>query len=103
MSFQDLAGNWADYDRTDAFVIDRTSPELTVAWDNTDVQNGFYYKEARTARLTIREKNFDEKAIQIRTQVEEEGEEPELSAWSHNGDCIRQDSIFKRTGPTLSV
>ena len=98
VSFQDLAGNRADYDRTDAFVIDRTPPELTVAWDNTDVQNGFYYKEARTARLTIREKNFDEKAIQIRTQVEEEGEEPELSAWSHNGELHTARLHFQKDG-----
>ena len=98
VAFQDLAGNRADYDRTDAFVIDRTPPELTVAWDNTDVQNGFYYKEARTARLTIREKNFDEKAIEIRTQVEEEGEEPELSAWSHNGELHTARLRFQKDG-----
>ena len=42
VGFQDLAGNQADYGRTDEFTIDRTAPVLSVDWDNQDSRYEFY-------------------------------------------------------------
>lgn len=86
VEFQDLAGNQADYDRTDRFVIDCTAPELTVTWDNREARNGFYYKEKRTARLELREEHFDPEEFDIRVETEEAaGGKPQISGWSSRG------------------
>lgn len=55
----DEAGNKASYKGTDAFTIDQTKPVISVSFDNNQSQNGKYYKENRTATITIVERNYD--------------------------------------------
>lgn len=40
------------------FTIDKTAPVIKVSFDNNDVQNGKYYKAARTATINVNEHNF---------------------------------------------
>ena len=47
------------------FTIDQTAPVVTVSYDNNDAQNGKYFKEKRTATVTITERNFDESRVQF--------------------------------------
>lgn len=117
LAFQDLAGNRAVYGKTDEFTIDRTAPELTVSWDNTDSRNGIYYADSRTAVITVQEHNFDEALLDIAVTAEKdpkagrmeeaaagEGEEkdiaavPSVSAWSHSGDRHTARITFARDG-----
>lgn len=39
--------------------MDLAAPELEVSYDNNDVANGIYYKENRTATVSVVESNFD--------------------------------------------
>ncbi|MDO4261672.1 MAG: hypothetical protein Q4C82_06305 [Eubacteriales bacterium] len=67
---QDKAGNWADYDRTDRFTIDRTPPELRVTWDQSGAENGRYYRTGRRAVIEITERNFDPSRIGVTAVTE---------------------------------
>lgn len=40
------------------FTIDKTIPVIKVSFDNNDVENGKYYKAARTATINVNEHNF---------------------------------------------
>ncbi|MCR4645623.1 MAG: hypothetical protein K5695_09485 [Oscillospiraceae bacterium] len=48
---------------TDAFSIDKTAPVIDVAFSATP-GNGTYYREARTAIVTVTERNFDAQRIE---------------------------------------
>ena len=62
----DLAGNACTQPvRIDEFVIDRTAPVISVTFDNNDAQNGKYYKDPRTATVSIHEHNFRESDVNI--------------------------------------
>ena len=62
----DLAGNaQVQVITVDEFVIDRTAPVITVTFDNNDAQNGKYYKNARTATVSVREHNFNASEVKI--------------------------------------
>ena len=62
----DLAGNVCTQPvRIDEFVIDRTAPVISVTFDNNDAQNGKYYKDPRTATVSIHEHNFRESDVNI--------------------------------------
>ena len=89
LSCTDLAGNHGSYDRTDEFVIDKTNPEIYVDYDNADVRNELYYNAPRTAKVTIREKNFQSEDVEIYLTAEDEGQpikEPHISNWTSNGE-----------------
>ena len=58
---EDNAGNLSDPREGGIirFGIDTTSPEVTVVYDNNEVRNGMYFDRERTARIAVRERNFD--------------------------------------------
>ena len=85
----DLAGNEGKYDRVDEFTIDKTFPEITVVYDNNDFQNEYYYKEARTATITIEEHNFSANDVIVTMTAKDDGRTiavPSVSGWSSAGD-----------------
>lgn len=41
------------------FVIDKTAPVISVTYSNNSSQNGRYYKNSRTAQISITETNYD--------------------------------------------
>lgn len=71
------------------FTIDKTIPIITVVYDNNDFLNEYYYKEARTATITIEEHNFSSADVVISLTAENDGqvlEVPAVNGWTTDGD-----------------
>ena len=47
------------------FTIDKTAPVINVSFDNNSAQNGKYYKDARTATISVREHNFNASEVKV--------------------------------------
>lgn len=89
IAYTDRAGNKAAQFLTDYFVIDKKAPVIQVTYNNNFAQNGRYYSKARTATITIIEKNFETSRIQINGSAKKSGKEiafPKLQKWSKKGD-----------------
>ena len=85
----DLAGNSGEYGQTDEFTIDKTIPTITVSYDNNDARNGNYFKEARTATITVREHNFNSADVRAAVTAALQGKgisAPSVSSFSGSGD-----------------
>ena len=85
----DLAGNRSEYGRTDEFTIDKTAPEMSVSFEGGSARNGRYYKEGRTAVVTVKEHNFREAEFNAAITAMLNGAgitKPSIGSWSHNGD-----------------
>ena len=91
----DLAGNEAnpaDYGNSVApkkFTIDKTVPTINVKYDNNAAANGNYYKDYRTATITIVEHNFSADRAKISVKASDDGNDmaaPAISKWTSNGD-----------------
>lgn len=103
LEFQDLAGNRAVYEQTDAFTIDRTKPELSVNWSGPECSNERYYAGRRTAEIDILEHNFGEDLIGITITAEggaKDSQEkiPVLSGWRREGDHNTARIVFSQDG-----
>ena len=83
VSYTDLAGNGTASFENQNFIIDKTNPTISVAYDNNAAANGNYYKEARTATITILEHNFDSSRVTINGTGDNF---PAVSSWSNDGD-----------------
>lgn len=81
----DLAGNKSNTEKLEEFTVDKTLPVINVSYDNNSVQNGSYYKAARTATITITEHNFRAGDVKISTTASD-GSAPKVSGWSDSGD-----------------
>lgn len=98
-AFQDLAGNRAEYDRVDAFTIDKTPPCLSVTYDNNEFEHEYYYAGGRTAVIDIEEHNFDERLAGIRITADGGPEEaPVISGWTRYGDHNIARAVFREDG-----
>ena len=64
----DNAGNSSDYGDSGIrkFGIDTAGPEVNVSFDNNEVRNGRYFDRARTAVVSVRERNFDIEKLPVR-------------------------------------
>lgn len=64
----DNAGNSSDYGDSGIrrFGIDTAGPEVNVSFDNNEVRNGRYFDRARTAVVSVRERNFDIGKLPVR-------------------------------------
>ena len=74
------------------FTIDMKKPKISVDYDNNNVLNEFYYKEARTATITIEEHNFDADDVIIELTANDGGRSintPGVSSWVSDGDYHR--------------
>lgn len=99
VKFMDLAGNNADYDRIDHFVIDRTAPKVMVTYDDHECQNECYYREGRMALLEIRERNFDPEAVEIVYSRDGEKMVPQMTGWVQMEEfCYRTQISFLEDG-----
>lgn len=61
----DLAGNSSEPCDGGHFVIDTESPVVKIAFDYNGGKNEIYYKEDRTARITIEDLSFDKDAFLV--------------------------------------
>ncbi len=85
----DLAGNSGEYGQTDEFTIDKIVPVMTVSYDSNDAKNGNYFKETRTATITVREHNFNAADVRAAITASLEGRgisAPSVGAFSGSGD-----------------
>lgn len=97
----DLAGNSTAYGQTDEFTIDKTAPVITVAYDNNDARHGNYYKESRTAAVTINEHNFDAASVQTAITASLEGQgiaAPSLGGFFGSGDVHTATVVYDADG-----
>lgn len=70
------------------FTIDTTPPAIQVSYDNNDAQNNEYFKEGRTATITITEHNFDVGRVTLTQTALLEGRGISIpnARWQDNGD-----------------
>ena len=54
----DFSGNQGESEVTE-MKIDVTNPTISVSWDLNNPLNGSYYKDTRTATVTVTDRNFD--------------------------------------------
>ena len=71
--------------------IDITKPRVTLSFDNNRVENEFYFKENRTATITVEERNFSEDAFKILITDPAEGKGAKLLE-------VERDSFQKVSG-----
>lgn len=100
-SVKDLAGNTATLGRTDTFTIDKTLPIVQITFDKNNALNGSYYNTARTATITVTDRNFDKNAFVMNMKASLAGENidtPSISGWSDNGDVHKATLTFSKDG-----
>ena len=71
--------------------IDITKPRVTLSFDNNRVENEFYFKENRTALITVEERNFSQDAFKILITDPAEGKGAKLLE-------VERDSFRKVSG-----
>ena len=103
----DLAGNEAnpaDYGNSVApkkFTIDKTVPTINVKYDNNDAANKNYYKNFRTATITIVEHNFNADRVKVSVKATDNGSDiaaPTVSKWTTNGDTHTATIKYNKDG-----
>ena len=103
----DLAGNEAnpaDYGNSVApkkFTIDKTVPTINVKYDNNDAANKNYYKNIRTATITIVEHNFNADRVKVSVKATDNGSDiaaPTVSKWTTNGDTHTATIKYNKDG-----
>lgn len=99
-----LAAGSPDYGSSLApteFTVDMTSPVIAVSYDNNEARNENYYKEARTATITITEHNFETSRIVVTQTASDSGatiSAPAISGWSTSGDTHTATITFDKDG-----
>ena len=88
--------------------IDITRPRVTLSFDNNRVENEFYFKENRTALITVEERNFSQDSFKILITDPAEGKDGRLlelerdsfQKVSGSGDSTRWESriYFNKDG-----
>lgn len=63
--YTDKAGNVSEkFEKK--FFIDKSTPKMTIKYDNNDVKNKHYYKYARKATFTLKDRWINKKAINLK-------------------------------------
>lgn len=94
VSYTDRAqnkNNGVDYGNSVAptsFTIDKTTPVISVSYNNNSAQNGKYFKATRTATIVITEHNFDVNRVIFTRTASLSGSNITLPSinWNNNGD-----------------
>lgn len=95
ISAEDIAGNKngdVNYGNSLAptkFTVDKTAPVISVAYDNNNAAEAGFYKEQRTATVTIQEHNFETSRVVLTMNATDNGNPasaPTISGWSGSGD-----------------
>ena len=73
--------------------MDKAVPVIKVSYNNNSAQNGNYYKEARTATITVTEHNFDPSKITVSTTASAGGA-PSIGGWANSGDTHTANVVF---------
>ncbi|MEE1031944.1 MAG: hypothetical protein U0L12_07355 [Ruminococcus sp.] len=112
ITYKDSAGNacsgilYGNSEASNSFVIDKTSPTVTVQYDNNDVKNEKYFDKTRTATVRVKERNFaEDKVLVAQTAFVNDVKiaNPEIT-WVHNGDTHTATIIYEKDGSyTLDI
>ncbi|TDL71146.1 hypothetical protein E2R56_19180 [Rhodococcus qingshengii] len=89
IKYKDNAGNEAAPFAQHKFTLDKTVPVINVSYNNNSAANGNYFKNARTATISITEHNFETSRIQVTGTAADGGNPvafPKTSGWSTKGD-----------------
>lgn len=86
----DSAGNRGESEITE-LKIDVTNPAVSVSWDLDEPMNGRYYKDTRTATVTVTDRNFDPDNVRFNI-INTDGTEASISEWSGSPDIGLSDS-----------
>ena len=78
----DMSGNHSEKTGS-KFLVDATTPEVTISFDKNDPMNGKYYNETRTATVTVTDFTFYEEGAGLK--VEEKYGTADISGWSQTG------------------
>ena len=81
---QDFSGNQGESEITE-LKIDVTNPTISVSWDLNNPSNGRYYKDTRTATVTVTDRNFDEDNVRFNV-TNTDGTEANISGWSSSSN-----------------
>lgn len=101
VSFTDMAGNKSNEVKGEQFIIDVTPPAINVNFDNNNVSNDTYFKNARTATISINERNFNKDMAQITMTGNIEGQAVKIPTdivWKDNGNVHMAIVSFKQDG-----
>lgn len=71
-----------------SFIVDTVNPTITVSYNNNSAQNEKYFKEYRTATITIVEHNFDVNRVKFTMTASLSGSAKAIPAisWNNSGD-----------------
>lgn len=81
---KDLADNEAEPVSAEPFCMDQTKPVIGIEYDGAQPHRDNYYREARTAVVTIQEHNFTQDTFHIET-----AQPYQMLGWTHEGDTHR--------------
>lgn len=93
---KDLADNEAEPVSAEPFCMDQTKPVIEIEYDGAQPHRDNYYREARTAVVTIQEHNFTPDTFHIET-----AQPYQMLGWSHEGDthrlriCFQEDAYYQ--------
>ena len=86
----DFSGNQGKSEIT-KLKIDVTNPSISVSWDLNKPLNGSYYKDTRTATVTITDRNFDPDNVRF-CITNTDGTKAGIGRWSSSRDIGVSDS-----------
>ena len=87
---KDLADNEAEPVSAEPFCMDQTKPVIEIEYDGAQPHRDNYYREARTAVVTIQEHNFTPDTFHIET-----AQPYQMLGWTHEGDTHRLRICFQ--------
>lgn len=98
--YTDLADNKCQKSFEDEFTIDKTNPVVAVTYDNNRAQSQQYYSKARTATITVTEKNFDAQDVKVTIARKDKlgNGVPKISGWSGSSDKHTATVTFNSDG-----
>lgn len=96
----DYAGNTSE--ATKDLKIDITNPEVTITFDLNNPLNGKYYKDTRTATISVKERNFDQNAVNLKI-TNTDGTMPLISGWSISPQAGESDEAINTCTVTFAA
>ena len=86
----DFAGNQGDSEVTE-LKLDVTNPTISVLWDLNNPLKGRYYKDTRTATVTVTDRNFDPNNVRF-SITNTDGTSANIGGWSSSSNIGVSDS-----------
>lgn len=98
VSCTDYGGNVSAALTTQEFVIDKTAPKIAIQYSETPAANGSFYKQDRTAVVTVNEKYFDKDNLKIQIEGQKGAKVPKPSEIQSENNTHKITYVFKDDG-----